>query len=59
MTFQKENNELKVLDPESMKLEIEKNNVTLDILVKENKTLQNKIQELKKLKDEINSNSHP
>ena len=59
MTFQKENNELKILDPESMKLEIEKNNVTLDILVKENKALQSKIQELKKLKEEINANSQP
>jgi hypothetical protein len=59
MTFQKENNELKILDPESMKLEIEKNNVTLDILVKENKALQSKIQELKKLKEKINANSQP
>ena len=42
-----------------MKLEIEKNNVTLDILVKENKALQSKIQELKKLKEEINANSQP
>ena len=58
MAFQKENNELKILDPESMKHEIEKNNVTLDILVKENKALQTKIQELKKLKEDITSNSH-
>ena len=58
MTFQKENNELKILDPESMKHEIEKNNITLDILVKENKALQTKIQDLKKLKDEINTTSH-
>ena len=58
MTFQKENNELKILDPESMKHEIEKNNITLDILVKENKALQTKIQDLKKLKEEINTTSH-
>ena len=57
MTFQKENNELKILDPESMKHEIEKNNITLDILVKENKALQTKIQDLKKLKEEINTTS--
>ena len=58
MMFQKENNELKILDPESMKHEIEKNNITLDILVKENKALQTKIQDLKKLKEEINTTSH-
>ena len=58
MMFQKENNELKILDPESMKHEIEKNNITLDILVKENKALQTKIQDLKKLKEVINTTSH-
>ena len=60
MSLQKENEEIRVMDTVSMQGLIDKNNETLEELVKKNKELQKRIKELreeKEKKDKENQNN--